>query len=131
MCASGASTGTSLQELFDLLGGLPPAIIQAVAHICEEETTVREFIGLYHDVETHGALFQEAALTIDLEQKSVLYAWELSYRKIAGPNYPSSKSNSAMLLDLLGFLDAQRKRSTVMAEAESYFDHEDIIEGLR
>jgi hypothetical protein len=90
----------------NMLGGLPLAIVQAASYMREEEISIEDFVALYKDIELHGELFHESAISTDMEQKSVLYTWELSYRRIAGPSYPESKSHAAMLLDLLAFLDA-------------------------
>jgi tetratricopeptide (TPR) repeat protein len=95
------------RSLLNILGGLPLAIVQAASYMREEETSVEDFVALYKDIELHGKLFQESAITTDLEQKSVLYTWELSYKRIAGPLYPESKSHAAILLDVLAFLDAE------------------------
>lgn len=77
-----------------------------------------EFTRLYKDVEPHEHLFQEDSLSTDLEQKSVLYTWEVSYKRIAGPLYPHSKSPAAIVLDLLGFLDAQDSGTRSLTEAQ-------------
>lgn len=90
----------------NMLGGLPLAIVQAAAYMREEETSIEDFVALYKDIVLHEKLFQESAISTDKEQKSVLYTWELSYRRIAGPLSSESKSNAAMLLDSLAFLDA-------------------------
>lgn len=102
----------------NMLGGLPLAIVQAASYMREEETSIEDFVALYKDIELHGELFQESAISTDMEQKSVLYTWELSYRRIAGPLYPESKSHAAMLLDLLAFLDAEESPFRYLDEIE-------------
>lgn len=112
------ATQDECRELLDMLGGLPLAIVQATSYMRESEASIDDFISLYKDIELHGELFQESAISTDMEQKSVLYTWEISYRRIAGLSYPDSKSQAAVLLDLLGFLDAQESPYRILSEAE-------------
>jgi tetratricopeptide (TPR) repeat protein len=105
-------------SFLNMLGGLPLAIVQAASYMREEEISIEDFVTLYKDIELHGELFQESAISTDMEQKSVLYTWELSYRRIAGPLYPESKSHAAMLLDLLAFLDAEESPFRYLNEIE-------------
>jgi len=117
------------RDFLDMLGGLPLAIVQATSYMREEHISVDEPIGLYKDTECHKELFQNFARSVDKEQKSVLVTWEISYERIAGssyqPGHPESKSQTAVLLDLLGFLDAQDSplRKT-LSEAEFAFKDE-------
>jgi tetratricopeptide (TPR) repeat protein len=115
-------------NFLNMLGGLPLAIVQAASYIREEETSIEDFVALYKDIDRHGELFQESAISTDMEQKSVLYTWELSYRRIAGPLYPESKSDAAMLLDLLAFLDAEESPFRYLNEIENRIkDHAEPI----
>jgi hypothetical protein len=108
-----------------MLGGLPLAIIQASSYMLETQTTVDEFIVLYKNIELHGRIFKEPAVDIDMKQISVLYTWEISYQRIAETPYPGSKSQSAMLLDILGFIDSQSSPLRALSEAEFIFkDHD-------
>lgn len=104
-----AFTAPESRRLFFLgmLGGLPLAIVQATSYMREEQLPLEDFITLYKDIELHHELFKKSALSVDQAQKTVLLTWEISYKKIAGNLYPQSKSPPGMLLDLLGFLDAQ------------------------
>src|SRR5205814_3262421 len=102
----------------NLLGGLPLAIVQGAAYIREECSSIHDFTTLYKDVERHEELFQEDAISTDLEQKSVLCTWEISYRRIAGQTYPDSKSEAAMILDLLGFVDSEDSAFRYRCDAE-------------
>jgi hypothetical protein len=113
------SSPEDINSFVTMLGGLPLAIVQAASFIREEEESIHEFTRLYEDVEHHEHLFQEESLSIDLEQKSVLYTWEISYRRIAGPLYPQSKSPAAIVLDLLGFLDAQDSSTRSLTETQN------------
>lgn len=105
------------RDFLDMLGGLPLAIIQAASYMREEETSIEDFVVLYKDIKLHGILFQESAISTDMEGKSVLYTWELSYRRVAG-SYPESKSHAAILLDLLAFLDAEESLFRYLNEIE-------------
>ncbi|KAE9377601.1 hypothetical protein N431DRAFT_541303 [Stipitochalara longipes BDJ] len=113
------ATQEQCQAFLDMLGGLPLALVQAASYMREEEAPIHEFISLYRDVEKHEELFQESAINTDMEQRSVLYTWEISYKRIAGPSYPTAKSQAAMLLDLLGFLDAQASSTRSLSEVEA------------
>lgn len=113
------ATQEECRTFLDMLGGLPLALVQAASYMREEEAPIHEFISLYRDVEKHQELFQESAINTDMEQRSVLYTWEISYKRIAGPSYPTTKSQAAMLLDLLGFLDAQASSTRSLSEAEA------------
>lgn len=105
-------------SFLNMFGGLPLAIVQAASYMCEEETSIEDFVALYKDIELYGELFQESAISTDMEQKSVLYTWELSYKRIAGSLYLESKSHAAMLLDLLAFLDAEESPFRYLNEIE-------------
>ena len=109
-----------LEQFADMLGGLPLAISQAAAYLREESVSLNEFTTLYKDIETHTEIFQEAAFSANDEQKSVLYTWEISYKRIAGNQLPQTKSHSALLLDLLGFLDAPSGETRNLSEIEHY-----------
>lgn len=113
------ATQEQCQAFLEMLEGLPLALVQAASFMREEEAPIHEFIALYRDVERHEELFQEPAINTDMEQRSVLYTWEISYKRIAGPSYPTTKSQEAMLLDLLGFLDAQASSTRSLSEIES------------
>jgi tetratricopeptide (TPR) repeat protein len=95
----------------DMLGGLPLAVVQATSYMREMQLPVEDFISLYQDIELHKKLFKKAASSVDKQQKSILITWEISYQKIAGSLHNGSKSHPAMLLDLLGFLDARSSPS--------------------
>jgi tetratricopeptide (TPR) repeat protein len=128
------ATQEQYREFLDMLGGLPLALVQAASYMREEEATIEEFTSLYRDVEKHEDLFHESAITTDLEQRSVLCTWEISYARIAGPSYPDSKSQAAVVLDLLGFLDAQATSTRSLSEYEARFRGTrkmDAIRGLK
>jgi len=95
------------RNFLDMLGGLPLAIVQATSFMREEQLPVEKFIGLYQDIELHDELFKKNAWSVDKQQQTILITWEISYRKVAGCSQNGAKSHPAMLLDLLGFLDAQ------------------------
>jgi len=119
-------------ELWNLLGGLPLAIVQAASYIREEHSTIGEFIKEYRNFKLND-LFRRNAIGIDKKQESVLFTWGISYRKIAGPSSSDAKSNAARLLDLLGFIDSQSSPLRTMSEAEFEFkDHigESPIHGI-
>lgn len=99
------------RDFLELLGGLPLAIVQATSYMREEQLPVEGFISLYQDIELHSELFKTAASSVEEQEKTVLITWEISYKKIAGSMNTGSKSHPAMLLDLLGFLDAQSSTS--------------------
>jgi len=113
------ATHEQCRTFLDMLGGLPLALVQAASYMREEEAPIHEFISLYRDVEKYEELFQESAINTDMEQRSVLYTWEISYKRIAGPSYPTTKSQAAILLDLLDFLDAQASSTRSLSEAEA------------
>jgi tetratricopeptide (TPR) repeat protein len=115
-------TLSECRDFLNMLGGLPLAIVQAASYMREERMSVKDFVSLYNkDFESHGELFQQSAMSIELEQKSVLFTWEISYKRIAGELYPESKSQPAMLLDLLGFMDSQSSDLRALSEAEFCF----------
>lgn len=113
------------RNFLDMLGGLPLAIVQAASYMREEQCPMEVFIALYKDLDNHDELFKRKATSVDKEQKTVLLTWEMSYRKIAGPLYPESKSQPAMILDLLGFLDSQSSTLRGLSEGEYVFRDQD------
>jgi hypothetical protein len=118
-----------------MLGGLPLAIVQAISYMVWEGITIQDFIDLYKKVEGHERIFEQSAIDIDRQVISVLCTWEISYRRIAEALTPESKSQAAMLLDLLGFIDS--KSSPILrnlSEAELIFkdvDGPNPMDGLR
>ncbi|TVY84254.1 Calcium-independent phospholipase A2-gamma [Lachnellula suecica] len=125
------ATPRQYRVLLDMLGGLPLALVQAASYMREEEASVEEFTALYRDIEKHESLFHESAINTDREQRSVLFTWEISYKRIAGPTYPHSKSQAAMLLDLLGFLDAQATSTRSFSEIEHDMEGTDLFDICR
>lgn len=110
------------QPFLQMLGGLPLAILQASAYMLNTHASVDEFIDLYQKIGLHSRIFNNPAVNIDMRQMSVLYTWEISYEKIAGPGL---KSRSAMLLDILGFIDSPDSGLRHLSEAEFVFrDHD-------
>ena len=109
-------------RFLDMLGGLPLAIVQATLFMTLEGKTIQDFIDLYKRVEEHDRIFEQAATDIDLQIISVLRTWEISYNRIAEAATTEAKSQAAMLLDLLGFIDS--KSSPILrnlSEAEFVF----------
>jgi tetratricopeptide (TPR) repeat protein len=118
------------QTFLQMLGGLPLAIIQAASYMLNTHTSVDQFVVLYMNTELHNSIFKDPAVDIDMRQMSVLYTWEISYQKIAGTG---PKSRSAMLLDILGFIDSPDSGLRHLSEAEFIFkDHDEPtpIQGL-
>jgi tetratricopeptide (TPR) repeat protein len=95
------------KKFLEMLGGLPLAIIQATSYMICEGTSIQDFIDLYEKVEEYHHMFEQPARDIDKQVISVLHTWEISYRKIAETLSPDLKSQAAMVLDLLGFIDSQ------------------------
>ncbi|KAL5327985.1 hypothetical protein ACEPPN_005691 [Leptodophora sp. 'Broadleaf-Isolate-01'] len=124
------ATQEQCRTFLDMLGGLPLALVQAASYMREEEAPIHEFISLYKDVEEHEGLFQESATNTDMEQRSVLFTWEISYARIAGPSYPTEKSQAAILLDLLGFLDAHASSARSLSEVEARFQGTQVFDAL-
>ncbi|RFU32279.1 hypothetical protein B7463_g4070, partial [Scytalidium lignicola] len=110
------------QKFLETLGGLPLAIVQATSYMREEQLPMEGFISLYQDIELHSELFKKTASSVDKQQKTILITWEISYQKIAGGLHTGSKSHPAILLDLLGFLDAQSLPSLrKLSEGQVFF----------
>ncbi len=121
-------------RFLDMLGGLPLAIIQATTYMLHEGVSIQDFIELYKKIEGHERIFQNPAMDIDSQVVSVLCTWEISYRKIAETSTPGSKSQAAMLLDLLGFIDSKSSILRSLSEAELIFkdaENNNPMDGLR
>lgn len=95
------SPGHELQELLDLLKGLPLALAQAASYLRELRVTVAEYVDMYkqewEDLMRHA---ESTTPLLDYPERSVATTWMISFKAIKRLNGAAAK-----LLQLWAFFD--------------------------
>jgi tetratricopeptide (TPR) repeat protein len=93
------TSNLGVDELLDILGRLPLALVQAGAYLHETGTTVADYIGHYNNTWIDLMHSQSQSLLEENGGQSVLTTWKMSYEQIKRTDPLAAK-----LLDLWAFL---------------------------